>query len=482
MAKARWGQCVGLTLAAALLVGASPLYAQIVDRAPPSGPPPSAMPQGGPPPGGFPPIQSVSPTAYAVYINDGIFAHAQSRSAALRRGRVQNTFASGLQIVSSEGNLNGIYVRGGRSAFTLAHSDIALSGHGSDDNSGIGAGALVGAQGALVLHDVRITTNGAARAAVTSTDGGVLRVYDSTLIANGGPLPADYVPHIGPGMMEPPPPLGISGTARASNATNGGRSYFYGSTIVADGWGAISTDMAGPGVYVEVNDSTVRTLSSGYGTYADNGCEVVFNNSDVDTASFTGIIAGQGIIRLNDTRAISHENGVMIHSVMGSDREIGRLSVVGGSIAAEQAAVFVKSANAEITLKHVVMTSQRGPVIRSVVNEDSNATRVSGPVSGIDVSLVDMALNGDISHEDIQRGMTITMTGSQLRGAIRHATLAIDAGSRWTATADSTIMLAEGAEIGSIDALPGVEIVAQGGAQTGVRRLSSGGQLRFAAR
>jgi len=102
---------------------------------------------------------------------------------------VRNDSASGIRISSALDKFNGIYVTGKDSHFTLTDAQISLSGNGSDDMSGIGAGALVGGQATLTLRHVRITTHGVIASAASATAGGTLKVYDSLLIAHGASLP-----------------------------------------------------------------------------------------------------------------------------------------------------------------------------------------------------------------------------------------------------------------------------------------------------
>jgi hypothetical protein len=426
------------------------------------------------------------PTRSVVFVQDGIYVPQAAAAAALSAGVVSSTSASGIRIASAEDNLNALYVSGDKSHYTVANARIDLSGNGSDDMSGIGAAALVGSGGALTLRHVHITTSGVISSTASATGHGTLKVYDSTLIAHGGKLPQAYVRMIGPGMMEPPAPLGISGTARASVTSDHAQSYFYHSTIIADGWGALSTDMSNGHVYLEANDCTIRTLSSGYGTYADVGAKVVINRSIMDVASDLAIIAGDGAVLLNHVTGKSRGSGVMVHDVHGKTSEIGRIDIDGGKLATAKSVILVKSANADITLDGVVLSSGSGVLIQSVRNEDPNATKVDGQaVTGIRATLRRMSVAGDILHQDPDRTMLVSLVGTSLRGAIDHASLSLDAGSHWTATANSTITLATAVDMARISAPRGVTISAVGGSNAtpaGSYPLSGGGMLNISSR
>jgi hypothetical protein len=430
-------------------------------------------------------FKAAIPTRSVVFVQDGVYVPQAGAAAALSAGVVSSASASGVRIASAEDNLNGIYVTGGKSRFTLANAHIDLSGNGSDDMSGIAAAALVGGGGTLTLKHVNITTSGVISSTASATGHSTLKVYDSTLIAHGGKLPQTYVRMIGPGMMEPPAPLGISGTARASVTSDHSESYFYHSTIIADGWGALSTDMSNGHVYLEANDCIIRTLTSGYGTYADVGARVVINRSTMDVASDLAIIAGDGTVLLNHVAGRSRGIGVMVHDVHGKTSEIGRIDIDGGKLTTAKSVILVKSANADITLDGAALASGSGVLIQSVRNEDPNATQVDGQaVTGIRATLKRMSVVGDIRHQDPDRTMSVALVGTSLRGAIERASLSLDAASHWTATANSTITLAGAVRMAQINARSGVTISAVAGSSStpaGSYPLSGGGMLNISS-
>jgi hypothetical protein len=432
-------------------------------------------------------FKAAIPSRSVIYIQDGRDVSQADASRAMSGGQVGSASASGVRILSTQDNLNGIYVTGMKSRYTLGDARIEFSGNGSDDMSGIAAAALVGGGGTLTLKHVNITTNGVISSTASATDHSTLKVYDSVLIAHGGTLPQVYVRKIGPGMMEPPAPLGLSGTARASVTTDHSQSYFYHSTIIADGWGALSTDMTNGHVYLEANDCDIRTLNSGYGTYADVGAKVVINRSSINVASYLGIIAGDGALLLNHVTGKSRGFGVLVHDVHGKTSEIGSIEVDGGRLVSGKALILVKSANAEITLDGAALASGSGVLIQSVLNEDANATRVDGrPVTGIHATLKHLSVAGDIRHEDPERAMSVSLVGTRLRGAIEGASLSLDAASTWAATANSTISLAGDFRIAQINAPSGVTINAvagsSGSALTGSYPLRGGGTLNITGR
>jgi hypothetical protein len=244
--------------------------------------------------------------------------------------------------------------------------------------------------------------------------------------------------------------------------------------------------MANGHVYLEANDCTIRTLTSGYGTYADVGAKVVINRSRMNVASYLGIIAGDGSVSLNHVAGRSAGFGVMVHDVHGKTSEIGRIEIDGGRLVSAKAFILVKSANANITLDGASLASGSGVLIQSVLNDDSNATKVDGKaVAGIHATLKHLSVAGDILHQDPDRTMSVSLVGTSLRGAIKGVSLSLDAASHWTATTNSTITLAEAVNVSQINAPRGVTISATAGSDsmlTGSYKLAGGGTLTVASR
>jgi len=443
-----------------------------------AGMPPPLGPDGKPlpgPPGGF---KAQAPEHVGVWIKDGHYDAARSTPSAVTGGAIGDNAASGLSITSDSEKFNALYVSGAASNFTLSDSSIGLSGRGGDDVSGIGAGALVGDGGTLTLRNVHIETRAAVASAAVATGKGTLRVFDSTLISHGGALPPDYKPHIGPGMMEAPPPLKITGTARAANTTFGASSYYYNTRIISDGWGAFSTD--GGGKYAECNHCYLETLKSGYGAYADGGIEVVINDSEIRTATYTAIIAGTGKMTLNNDVSVSKGDGVMIHNVMGRPTEVGILNLHGGSLTAARDGVLVKSANANITLDRATITAGTGILIHAILNDDANATKATRESPGTHVIALSSSLKGDLVNDDQQHMMDATLIDTRLTGRIHHVAVALSGKSLWMASKASDVMLIGVKDTRSIDALKGVKIEAIAGDGTTLKGryvLKSGGSL-----
>lgn len=445
---------------------------------------PGDNPPGGPRPlpPGMPPMPPSEPVDYVagIEVSDGRVSTGAG-GVQLRGPRVTASRARGVSLTSSADRVNGLLVQGRRS-FTLSDSRMVLSGKGKSDFDGVAAGVLSREAAQLVLRKVHVTTRGVVSTAVTATDKSTLQVHDSVLHAQGGALPSGYTRRIGPGMMEPPTPLGIVGTARTVLVMGEAKAYFHNTTITADGWGALSTDAA-HGAYLEANNCDVRVLRSGYGVYADHGAKVVINRSRFNVATFGGVIAGEAGIVFNDLKSVSAGNTVMIHSVMGRGTEVAQLAITGGDLQSTNAAILVKSANAHIVVERAQITAANGDILLGVVNDDGHASKAEKGVDvpGIQATFKHTQLNGNILHLDPDRRMSVNFVNTQLKGVVRDAALSLDAHSRWTATGPSRALLMGLVDIQQIDALPGVVIEARAVPDLrlkGSYPLASGGLLK----
>lgn len=387
------------------------------------------------PPGPPPPMPSIKDTTYSshILITNGELTTDLKQP-------LNAHFIDHLSLSNSQQDTNSLTLLGLRSSLIVQNSDIRSSGDGSNDFLAKGAGVLV-SEGVLVLDNVKVATQGVISSAIVAAEGATLKAYDSHFSSAGGTLPADYVPVIGPGMKEPPAPLGITGTARTHLTMSNAHSYFYNCDFEALGWGALSTDAAGGDAYLEVNDSRVKVRNSGYGTYADFGARVVINRSELDVATYTGVIAGAADLALNDSHSTSGQNVVMIHSVMGNPLETGKLVISGGQHHSKSTALLVKSANANILLDNTKLTADNHQLIVARINDDPMRTQVGDAnAPGSFVTVSNSLLTGDIANRDSERPLALTLLkGTQLRGMLENVHLAISPEASWYATRDSTV-------------------------------------------
>jgi hypothetical protein len=414
----------------------------------------------------------------AIYIGDSKYLAEKSQASVVGEGKVNDRFAMDAKISGGSADIGGVYAMGMGTEYILANANIELSG----DGSGLGGpngGGVADDHATLIIKNCTITTNGQNRNATSAQNYSTLKVYNSTLKANGVPFTVDFTKGgVSSGQKTQ---MEVDGNCRGHVTLSNSSSYFYYSTIIAGGWGALSTDISDGFVYLEANHCTVKTLTSGYGTYADPGCHGVFNHCDLDVAAMAAIIAGEGDVTFNDTKAKCASYFALIHNI-ASATDVGTLKVTGGEIATQKAVIRVKSANCEIMLDGARIRSANGILLESLVSVDPNAAKAAKTkgmnVYGIHATLKNMDLEGDVVHagDKENRGMTIYLEQTTLKGAIKDASLKMNRLSKWFATKDSNVTIIGDVEVSQIDAPAGVTITAIA-AQSGTYKLASCGTL-----
>jgi len=389
--------------------------------------------------------------------------------------------ADGVKITGEGDGVNAIVVDSG--VYKLSGLEADVKGDGLNDFDGIGAVVMGKNDAVIELRDAKITTAGLIRPCTFVTDHATLKVYNSVLTSEGGYVPEDYVPIPGPGMKKAPLGLKIDGTCRTHLSVGNSNAYYYDSTIIADGWAALSTDGCTDELYLEANNCDVVCRNVGYGVYSDGGCIVRLNGCRVKTASHSAIMAGDCKLTYDGCTAESGKYGVMMHDVHGFTSEIAKCYVRDSRLTIGEIPFLVKSHNAYIGLDNTAIESKSGVLVQSVLNDDDHATRVEEDETelyGIKISIRKSDLRGDILHEDDQRTMSVKLTDAALAGAVQNAYITFSGASKWTATGDSTVCLVNVTDVTSIDALPGVTIRGVRGKDTslaGAYELPSGGKL-----
>lgn len=435
------------------------------------GSPPGADSGEGGPPGGFGGGAQATP---AIYIDNGKYSKEKSKTG-LVEGDFDNEFADGIKINAKGGDIGGVYVSGLESEYTISDANIEMDGDGSFGLAGPGSGASADNYGTLIIRNSTITTSGENRNATAAQDHSILRVYNSTLTANGVPFEPDYT------NTDQKTQLEIDGNSRCHVTLSNSYSYFYYCDVIANGWAALSTDGAQGFVYLEANHCTVKTITSGYGTYADMGCHVVINDSEFDVADMAGIMAGDADITFKDTNSKCGSYFVLMHSI-GGPEELSYLKVTGGEIETKKPVVITKSCNADISFEGVKMTSESGVLLQSQISLDPAADEAGSTtpeeVYGIQATFKDMYVEGDIDHsiDKDHRNMVVYLEATTLKGAVKDAFISIDPRSKWVATADSNTTIIGEIDLSQIDAPAGVTINAVAG-QSGTFTLASGGTL-----
>ena len=327
----------------------------------------------------------------------------------------------------------------------------------------------------MTLKNAVINTTGRTRYSTAAEENSTLRVYDSVIWSHGMAF-GDEIPEPTELMSTPPPALEIKGNTRTHCTMSNSQSYFYNTKIICDGWAALSTESSEGYVYLEANDCDIVCTKSGYGAYSDPGCHDVFNNCHIDTSCMMGIIAGNSDMTFNNCTAKCGSYFGLMHCVNGWQEEVAEAMVTGGKIRTKAEAFLVKSHNVLIDLHDVDIKSAKGILVKTIVNDDPCATKVTEPVYGVNIKMKDMSVEGDLIHLDTDRTMWAELAATLIKGKMENVTLAMDTGSKWIATADSNVIMIADINPAQIDAPEGVTIKAAA-CETAEYTLASGGKL-----
>ncbi len=92
------------------------------------------------------------------------------------------------------------------------------------------------------------------------------------------------------------------------------------------------------------------------------------------------------------------------------------------------AAFGIRSQNVDMTLDDCEVYSSKGVAIQTVIGYDNMASNIKVPdgteYHGSDITIKNMALRGDILHEDYQRKMLLSLENAELTGAVVSGTCA----------------------------------------------------------
>ena len=432
--------------------------------------------------GGMPPFARPEQTEAAIWMKDGEVDEGRSGAAAYTAEVRANGGILDFKLDSDQKELNAIVVDGGTAI--VMNPDIHMTGPGCSDFTCKGTGVLAVGGSRVDIRGGQIITEGATRSATIATEGATLKVFDAKLATYGGPLPEWYKPVIGPGMMEPPYPLGLGGNCRTHLSMDNSESYFYGCNIYAEAWAALSTDSSGGYVYLEANDSKITVNGNGYVIYADNGCHVVLNHCDVSSGNVFGIQDGDSSVQFKNVNGSCKGYGFLIHGGMHDLRDIGTVRLTDCDLLSAGPMFKCKSTNVDLYVKGGRLTCTKGVILETMLTDDDHyaRNRTQGPDEyGVQATFEDMELFGDMKCDDPERKNCLNFVDVSLTGGISgYPKLNLTAHSAWTATKDSCVEIdsAEG-----IDAAAGVTVFARSAVlEPGTVLLPSGGNLTIEAK
>jgi hypothetical protein len=364
----------------------------------------------------------------AVYVEDGAYVADKSVAAAWGGGTVTDSAATDLTLTSLGENFNGIVVTGD-STYAIENPDIAFTGNGGNDFSGYGAAIVSKGTSNVTVNNANIINTGVVRTAIFAGGSSTLTVNDSYIEVHNGTLPSDYTFNVTLGkMMEVPWMLGLVGNCRATNLVGTAKAYYNRTTIIADGWGCLSTD-DNSGVTLVATDCTIKTLTSGYGAYSiGSGTSDTFSGCIIDVADMAMIMANgtaSGTFTKsagNITQVTSGRFGIVAHA-----SNVGTLTINEGTkFNTDEAVILVKTASPTIVVDNSTLTSGTGIILQAMNNDDPNMSG-GAPGSALNATFSNMqgekAMIGDIVNA-MSGTVNITFENATITGAITTATAA----------------------------------------------------------
>jgi hypothetical protein len=306
----------------------------------------------------------------AVYVEDGAYVPEKSVSAAITSGDVTNSSAKDLKISSVGDNFNGIIVRTSDTnntpfTYTINNPSINFTGNGGNDFVGYGAAVMSSGYADVTVNKANIVTNGVIRSAFVVNNHSTLRVNDS-YIHTGNPT---TLPRVITGMMEVPWMLGLTGTCRSTMACDNATVYYTNTHIVAEGWGALSTDNV-QSVKLNVTKSIIDVVQSGYGAYADGSSVDTFSGCTFNVKDMALIMTQGSGVFTDGTVVNSGRFGVMAHSGFGGNT----LTINNGSVFnTKEAVIQLKSSNPTVIVDNAKLNPENGIILQAMINDDPDA-------------------------------------------------------------------------------------------------------------
>ena len=382
------------------------------DTSAPPAPPSNAA--GGAPPGsgtGSSNVETALASATGAYTLDG--------------GSATET---GQAYTASNTDQSGVYVTNG-GVLTLNNATVTTSGNtSSSDNSsfyGLNAGVLSAGGSQVTINGGTISTTGTgANGAFATGSGSFVTLSDVTINATGDG---------GHGVM----------------ATQGGAVTL--NNVIMTTSGAHSAPIAtdrGSGM-ITATGGSVTTSGQDSPCYYSTGVLTISGNTCSSTGSEIAVIEGANSIALVDTTAstsVADKWAIMIYQSMSGDAEgvEGTFTMTGGSLAFTAASgplFFITNSTGLITLKGVQVAVASGTLVEA---GGTDRWGTGGANGGTVFFTGDgQTLTGNMVADSLS-SLTVTLqNGSALTGAINSehtaqaASLALDASSTWTVTADS---------------------------------------------
>jgi len=363
--------------------------------------------------------QSKEPTDFraAILIEDGKYVPEKSVPAIVQGGKVTDKATTGVTLMGSEDNFNGIIVTG-NSEYTIEGVKIEFEGNGDNDFTGYGAGIACYGKSKVTINNSEIKFKGVTRCTLHAGGESVTTLNNCRLI-NESPNKEGFVPMWA---------LGLSGTNRTTQLCDNATVYYNKCYIQGNGWGALSID-GGKRVRMYLKDSTIELSgprSRGYGAFSIGDALISYDNCKVNVQGFPLLMGGH-----TDKSDGEITNGSVINStvygVMMFRLKGGELKVNKGSTLNTASSVFVvKGCNPYINIDNAVLNPGNGVILQLMDNDDPGmgASRFIVPIGS------DMAIPGrNLTAADPNKDVFMTVSNMEVKGNFYNSTTNLRANS-----------------------------------------------------
>jgi len=381
----------------------------------------------------------------AILIEDGRYVPEKSVAEIVQGGKVTDKAATGITLMGTEDNFNGIVVTGD-SEYTIEGLKIDFEGNGDNDFIGYGAGIACYGNSKVTVNNSEIKFKSVTRCTLHCGGNSVTTLNNCRLI-NESPDKEGFVPMWA---------LGLYGTNRVTQLCDNASVYYNNYHIQGNGWGVLSID-GGKRVRMYLKDSTIELTgprARGYGAFSIGDALISYDNCKVNVQGYPLLLGGH-----NDKSDGEITNGTVINStlygVMMFRLKGGELKVNKGSTINSVSSTFVvKGCNPYLNIENAVLNPGNGVVLQLMDNDDPGM----GPARFIVPIGADTPIPGrDLTVADPNKDVFMTVSNMEIKGDFYNSTTNLRANSIESTSMSGMPAMSSGSGEGAADDLQGVK-------------------------
>jgi len=346
----------------------------------------------------------------AILIQDGKYVPEKSVAAIVQGGKVTDKSATGVTLMGTEDNFNGIVITG-NSEYTIDGLKIDFEGRGGNDFVGYGAGIAIFGNSKVTINNSDIKFKGITRCTI-HFGGNSVTTLNNCRLSNESPDSEG---------MSPLWALGLSGTNRVTQLCDNAVVYYNNCHIQGNGWGTLSID-GGVKVRMYVKDSTVDLTgprTRGYGAFSIGDAFISYDNSKVNVQGYPLLLGGgegksNGEIT-NGSVVNSSLYGVMIFRDAGSELKVNKGAVLNSA----SSTFVVKGSNSFLNIDNAVLKPANGVILQLMDNDEPGM----GPSRFIVPIGADLPIPGrNLAVADQKEDVFMTVSNMEVKGDFYNST------------------------------------------------------------